>query len=55
MHSTALEYEDEPVFKKHQNNEPYKIWLTKIMPEMVTTFQLLFEGQPLCPLDDYLK
>ncbi len=49
------EYEDEPAFKKHQNNEPYKIWLTKIMPEMVTTFQLLFEGQPLRSLSNMLN
>lgn len=48
------EYKDEPAFKTHQNNEPYKIWLNKIMPEMVTTFQLLFEGQPLCSLSSTL-
>lgn len=48
------EYEDEPAFKKHQHNDPYKIWLTKIMPEMVTTFQLLFEGQPLRSLSSTL-
>jgi len=41
------EYKNEVAFKTHQNNEPYKIWLTKIMPEMVTIFQLLFEDQPL--------
>lgn len=41
------EYKDEAAFKTHQNNEPYKIWLTKIMPQMVTTFQLLVEGRPL--------
>lgn len=48
------EYKDEPAFKKHQNKEPYKMWLTKIMPEMVTTFQLLFEGQPLRSLSNTL-
>lgn len=48
------EYEDEAAFKKHQENEPYKIWLTKIMPELVTTFQLLFEGQPLRSLSSTL-
>lgn len=48
------EYDDEDAFKAHQHNEPYKIWLTKIMPEMVTTFQLLFEGQPLRSLSSTL-
>lgn len=41
------EYEEEAAFEAHQNNEPFKIWLNKIMPEMVASFQLLFEGQPL--------
>lgn len=48
------EYEDEAAFKKHQGNEPYKIWLSEIMPEMVRTFQLLFDGQPLCSLSSTL-
>lgn len=48
------EYEDETAFKKHQDNQPYKIWLNKIMPEMVTTFQLLLEGQPVRSLSNML-
>lgn len=48
------EYKDNAAFRAHQNNEPYKIWLNEIMPKMVTAFQLLFEGQPLCLLSSTL-
>lgn len=44
------EYKDEAAFKKHKDNDPYKRWTAEIMPEMVTTFQILFEGQALCSL-----
>jgi len=40
-------YTNRAAFRIHQRNMPSKEWLTRVMPETVTKFDLLFEGQAI--------
>lgn len=43
-------YRDKAAFKKHQRNEPFKEWKSKVKPEMVSSLRHVFKHKALCAL-----